>query len=439
MVHGVERKPIGPMETLEFRQDMAGAKHPWRFPAQNMSDGTLRALGVLTALFQGNRDYAPSLVGIEEPETALHPAASAALREALARASQDTQVIVTSHSPDLLDDLSLSADALLAVVSEGGETRIAPLDEAARMAMRDQLFSAGELLRLNQLAPDRAGACGPGTGTGRSVWRGRAVIAVAAIVEGAGEVAALPILLRRINAWRTPDVHLQALPPIRVHRDRFLNRDDEFRRHLLLAAAKCGEKVGFSCCSTPMMTVRLSWGNRFSSEQLHTFRTVGCRSYWPTGNTRPGSSPRLNRSMANAVSHSSLLKRLMPKVRAMPRGGSRRTCAAAVTGKRPTSRLFRLAWTCSRPSHAAGLFASFAASGQGRWPSHEQGAMSRRREIAKRLDALSDIGGILSAMKDLPTILAPGEPARNPLVGSRMFDLKPLLLRLPYTARTMAP
>jgi hypothetical protein len=67
------------------------------------------------------------------------------------------------------------------------------------------------------------------------------VIAVAAIVEGVGEVAALPILLRRINAWRTPDVHLQALPPIRVHRDRFLNRDVEFRRHLLLAAAKCGE------------------------------------------------------------------------------------------------------------------------------------------------------------------------------------------------------
>ncbi len=154
MVHGLERKQIGPMETLEFRQEMAGAKHPWRFLAQNMSDGTLRALGVLTALFQGNRDYAPSLVGIEEPETALHPAASAALREALVRASQHTQVIVTSHSPDLLDDLGLSLDALYAVVSEKGETRIAPLDAASRMAMRDRLFSAGELLRLNQLAPD---------------------------------------------------------------------------------------------------------------------------------------------------------------------------------------------------------------------------------------------------------------------------------------------
>lgn len=155
MVHGVKRKPIGPMETLEFRQDMAGAKHPWRFLAQNMSDGTLRALGILAALFQGNRDYAPTLIGIEEPETALHPAASSALREALNRASKDTQIIVTSHSPDLLDDQQLSADSLLSVVSEKGETRIGPIDEASRQAIRDSLFSAGELLRLNQLAPDR--------------------------------------------------------------------------------------------------------------------------------------------------------------------------------------------------------------------------------------------------------------------------------------------
>ena len=154
MVHGVKRQQIGPMETLEFRQEMAGAKHPLRFRAQNMSDGTLRALGVLTALFQGNQDYAPSLVGIEDPEAALHPAASAALREALVRASEHTQVVVTSHSPDLLDDYELRADSLLAVVSEGGETRIAPLDEPSRMAMRDHLFSAGVLLRLDQLAPN---------------------------------------------------------------------------------------------------------------------------------------------------------------------------------------------------------------------------------------------------------------------------------------------
>lgn len=153
-VHGVKRKQIGPMETLEFRQDMAGAKDPWRFQAQNMSDGTLRALGVLTALFQGNGDHTPTVIGIEEPETALHPAASAALREALQRASEQTQVIVTSHSPDLLDDMNLSVGSLLAVVSNAGDTRIASLDDSSRAALRDQLFSAGELLRLDQLAPD---------------------------------------------------------------------------------------------------------------------------------------------------------------------------------------------------------------------------------------------------------------------------------------------
>jgi hypothetical protein len=64
---------------------------------------------------------------------------------------------------------------------------------------------------------------------------------IATIVEGDGEVAALPILLRRLNSWLSPGEYLDVLPPIRVHRDRFLNRDEEFRRHLLLAAGKCGD------------------------------------------------------------------------------------------------------------------------------------------------------------------------------------------------------
>jgi predicted ATPase len=134
---------------------MIGARHPWRFLAQNMSDGTLRALGVLVALFQVNPDYSPSLIGIEEPETALHPAASAALREALMRASKSSQIIVTSHSPDLLDDPNLDPGSLLAVESVGGETKIAPLDGANTEVLRQKLFSAGELLRMDQIAPNR--------------------------------------------------------------------------------------------------------------------------------------------------------------------------------------------------------------------------------------------------------------------------------------------
>ncbi|MES2742681.1 MAG: AAA family ATPase [Pseudomonadota bacterium] len=154
MVQGVERVAVGPMESLAFQQEMAGAKHPWHFYAQNMSDGTLRALGILTALFQGNSDHAPSLIGIEEPETALHPGASAALREALGRAAERTQVIVTSHSPDLLDDMAITPESLLVVASEEGVTRIVPLGQGSRAAMREHMSSAGELLRLNQLLPD---------------------------------------------------------------------------------------------------------------------------------------------------------------------------------------------------------------------------------------------------------------------------------------------
>ncbi|MEK6807115.1 MAG: AAA family ATPase [Pseudomonadota bacterium] len=155
-VHAVKRQQVGPMETLEFRQDVPGAHDPWRFAAQNMSDGTLRALGVLTALFQSNPDFAPTLIGIEEPETALHPGASAALREALERASKHTQVIITSHSPDLLDDRSVRDDQILAVLSDSGETKLAPIDQASRDAIRNNLFSAGELLKLGQIQPDPA-------------------------------------------------------------------------------------------------------------------------------------------------------------------------------------------------------------------------------------------------------------------------------------------
>lgn len=68
------------------------------------------------------------------------------------------------------------------------------------------------------------------------------MIVIASIVEGDGEVAALPVLLRRMGEWLTPGIRIDLPLPIRVRRDRFLNRDEEFKRHLLLAAAKCGDE-----------------------------------------------------------------------------------------------------------------------------------------------------------------------------------------------------
>ncbi|WP_338416813.1 DUF4276 family protein [uncultured Sphaerotilus sp.] len=66
-------------------------------------------------------------------------------------------------------------------------------------------------------------------------------VKVSAIVEGDGEVLALPILLRRIWQWQTPDCPVQILTPIRVPRMSLVNRPQEFSRHLQLAASKCGE------------------------------------------------------------------------------------------------------------------------------------------------------------------------------------------------------
>lgn len=154
----VDVRHVGRKETLEFRQKVGANRSPWRFMAENMSDGTLRALGVLTALFQSqnNDKKRVPLVGIEEPEIALHPGAGGVLRDALCAASNNVQIIVTSHSPDLLDDSSIPDESIMPVESVNGETIIAPLDTVGRNAIRKRLYTPGELLRLNQLSPDYA-------------------------------------------------------------------------------------------------------------------------------------------------------------------------------------------------------------------------------------------------------------------------------------------
>lgn len=63
---------------------------------------------------------------------------------------------------------------------------------------------------------------------------------VCPIVEGDGEVLALPVLLRRIARQFTPHCAVDVHPPIRVHRGQLLNRPKEFERYLRMAANYCG-------------------------------------------------------------------------------------------------------------------------------------------------------------------------------------------------------
>lgn len=154
-IKSFESVTLGPRETLQFSQAVEGSRYPWRFYAASMSDGTLRALAALVAVGQlGTTQNPVHLIGIEEPETALHPAAAGALMDALREASSHTQVLATTHNPDLLSELNAESDGLLVVVSRDGNTRIGPVDLASRQAVQKHLYTPGELLRLDQLHID---------------------------------------------------------------------------------------------------------------------------------------------------------------------------------------------------------------------------------------------------------------------------------------------
>jgi hypothetical protein len=98
------------------------------------------------------------LVGLEEPEAAIHPAAAGVLFGALREASASVQVVATTHSADLLDDKDVDTDAILAVELLAGATRVAHVDQTGRQALRERLYTAGELMRMNYLKPEAAPA-----------------------------------------------------------------------------------------------------------------------------------------------------------------------------------------------------------------------------------------------------------------------------------------
>jgi type I restriction enzyme M protein len=130
---------------LRFTQEQARGKVA-TFGATEMSDGALRALGILTALAQLRRDR---LLVVEEPEVSVHPGAARLLYDALQQASRHGSVLVTTHSVDLLD--AAADDAILVCRYDHGVSRIGPLARAQRAVVKDGLFSLAELVRSEPL------------------------------------------------------------------------------------------------------------------------------------------------------------------------------------------------------------------------------------------------------------------------------------------------
>lgn len=116
---------------LQLKPDLRGAWHlegryqHWRphgarQDEADFSDGTLRLIGLLWAVLDGT---APLL--LEEPELSLHPEVVRQLPQLFARVQRGTgrQLLVSSHSPDLLDDPGVGLDeVLLLEPGENGTT-----------------------------------------------------------------------------------------------------------------------------------------------------------------------------------------------------------------------------------------------------------------------------------------------------------------------------
>ncbi len=149
-IRKVEDRAVGQKETIQFKQDV-GSKDPWTFDALNMSDGTLRVLGLLLAVYQKGHH---SLVAVEEPEATVHPAVTELIIEILIDVSQERQIIITTHSPDILDYKYLKDNQIRVVTVEKNRTLISSVSHAGREAIRDHLYTPGELLRSGELNPD---------------------------------------------------------------------------------------------------------------------------------------------------------------------------------------------------------------------------------------------------------------------------------------------
>jgi predicted ATPase len=117
-----------------------------------MSDGTLKLLAYL--LLMEDPDPA-SLVGIEEPENGLHHKLLSALASELKEYAQQEsgpQVLLTTHSPNLVDALSPDEVWVLEKNKTGFSTLTRAADIQGVQALYDEDIPMGSLWYSNHLS-----------------------------------------------------------------------------------------------------------------------------------------------------------------------------------------------------------------------------------------------------------------------------------------------
>jgi type I restriction enzyme M protein len=129
---------------VEFEQRQPGGVA--RFGISEMSDGALRALGLIVA---AKTMTAAQFLIIEEPEVSIHPGAAAVLYEVLKEASHRGAILVTTHSPEFLD--AAREEEILVCHYRDGVTRVGPLARAQREIVNEGVLALSELMRSEPL------------------------------------------------------------------------------------------------------------------------------------------------------------------------------------------------------------------------------------------------------------------------------------------------
>lgn len=116
-----------------------------------MSDGTLRFLFLLAVLANPSP---PPVIAIDEPETGLHPSMLPIVAEYAADAATRSQVVLTTHSTQLLDAFTETKPVTTVSAWENGETTLRTLDGEEldywlKSYSLGSLFKSGELEKMS--------------------------------------------------------------------------------------------------------------------------------------------------------------------------------------------------------------------------------------------------------------------------------------------------
>jgi predicted ATPase len=118
------------------------------FYLSEMSDGTVRMLCWATILLSPKL---PTLLVIDEPELGIHVAWMQTLAEWIKQASQRTQVIISTHSPDLLDHFTDQAENVRVFQPTGPDKshfEVKPLSPQAVAEWIQEGWQLGDLYRV---------------------------------------------------------------------------------------------------------------------------------------------------------------------------------------------------------------------------------------------------------------------------------------------------